>query len=296
MICRAAPTAPNGGMTTRRSIRAIRRRPSTRPATISRRTPDGGKVRFRRLTTFPRRADATATMTAINPARRHGVSRHADAAAVRGAGARIFRKARPRRRSQARAELRGAAQGPGRWPLPDRPRRRRSMRGAGRGVEGGRHRRGRRRQRLQSSVRPAGDRAHRRSARPNAGRRRRQHRLVVRALRNPQAARPRPAATSHSRGRRAVPPLRGDARRQDHGGGDPQSAVRDPRPARRAEGHGRGGRYHRALSRHGALCAARMGAANAGTLIAYLAASIEGLRWTLTRQQGRGGAGSRPSG
>ena len=63
----------------------------------------------------------------------------------------------------------------------------------------------------------------------------------------------------HSRGRRAVPPLRGDARRQDHGGGDPQSAVRDPRPARRAEGHGRGGRHHRPLSRHGALCAARLG-------------------------------------
>ena len=50
--------------------------------------------------------------------------------------------------------------------------------------------RGRRRQRLQSSVRPAGHRAHRRPARADARGRRRQHRLVVRALRHSQAARP----------------------------------------------------------------------------------------------------------
>ena len=104
-----------------------------------------------------------------------------------------------------------------------------------------------------------GDRAPRRSARPDAGRRRRQHRLVVRAVRNPAAARPRARRLRDPRGRRAVPPLRGDARRQDDGGGDPQSAVRHPRAARRAEGHGRRGRHHRALSRHGALRAARLG-------------------------------------
>ncbi len=93
-------------------------------------------------------------------------------------------------RIEARAELRGAARGTRRGPLPNRPRRRRPVRGAGRGGEGRRHDRGRRRQRLQSSVRPAGDRAYRRFARANAGGRRRQHRLVVRALRHPQAARP----------------------------------------------------------------------------------------------------------
>ena len=49
-----------------------------------------------------------------------------------------------------------------------------------------------------------------------------------------------------------------------HRGGDPQSAVRDPRPPRRAEGHGRRGRQHRALSRHRALCAAGVGAGQRG--------------------------------
>ena len=66
-------------------------------------------------------------------------------------------------------------------------------------------------------------------------------------------------------GRRAVPPLRGDAAGPHHGGGDPQPAVRDPCPARGIEGHGRGGRHHRSVSGHGAIRAARLGAGNTPT-------------------------------
>ncbi len=56
-----------------------------------------------------------------------------------------------------------------------------------------------------------------------------------------------------------VPALRSDARRQGDGGGDPQSAVRDPRPSRRAQGHGPGDRRDRAIPGHGALRDARLG-------------------------------------
>ncbi len=134
------------------------------------------------------------------------------------------------RRSGPRAEFRGAAQGPGRRPLT------RSCTAppisAWRWVEASK---------VDAIVVAGGDNGFNHLfvqpdipriadlRGPNAGRRCRQHRLVVRALRNPPAARPDPRRHHHPRGRRPVPPFRGDARRQDHGGGDPQSAVRDPR-------------------------------------------------------------------
>ena len=217
------------------------------------------------------------------PSHRHGVSRHADAAAVRGAGAGIFREARPRGRSEARAELRRSsarASPPGRYQI---------VHGAADQcvalVEASK---------VDAIVVAGGDNGF-------------NHLFVQPDIARIADLRGRTLVADvantgwsfvlydilkrhglsrgdyhHPRGRRAVPPLRGDARRQDDGGGDPQSAVRHPRPARRAEGHGRRGRHHRALSRHRALCAARRGRTPMpDTLAAYLAACIEGLRWAL---------------
>ncbi len=117
-----------------------------------------------------------------------------------------------------------------------------------------------RRQRLQSSVRAARHRNACRAARPHAGCRRCRHRLVLRAIRGSAASRPRIATpTRCARSGRRVTATKRCERMGDRGG-DPQSAVCDPRPPLRAEGHGRGRRLDRSLSGNRALCAARMGA------------------------------------
>ena len=183
LSCREARSAPNGGTTTRCGIRGLQRQAIHEGGYNSRRTPDGiwcasggfdvpsDDRRTRPISPswcFPARRRCRCS-----PRRRWDISP--------GAASRSSSSPHRTPRNSARASPPAAIRS---------SRRCRSVRGAGRGGERGRRDRGGRRQRLQSSVRAAGDRA---LADLRGGRSwpSRQHRLVVRALRHPQAARPR---------------------------------------------------------------------------------------------------------